>query len=104
MNYFAHAYHSLDDPYFVAGTAVPDWISVADRAARVRSKHALRFIDDPDARTASVARGMLQHFRDDARFHETRAFFEVSMELGARARRVLGDEQGLRTSFLGHLL
>ena len=31
MNYFAHALPFLDRPYFVAGTAVPDWLTVADR-------------------------------------------------------------------------
>ena len=41
MNYFAHALPFLDDdPYFVAGTGVPDWLSVADRDVRVRLKHS----------------------------------------------------------------
>ena len=30
--------------------------------------------------TAAVARGTLQHFRDDARFHATQAFAETSLE------------------------
>ena len=40
MNYFAHGYAFLDDPYFLAGTAVPDWLSVIDRRMRARSKLA----------------------------------------------------------------
>ena len=28
MNYFAHAIRFLDDPYFLSGTALPDWLSV----------------------------------------------------------------------------
>jgi hypothetical protein len=104
VNYFAHAFRFLDDPYFVAGTAVPDWLSVADRPARVRSKHVQPFIDDPDAPTAAVAGGMRQHFHDDARFHESRAFVEVAFALTASARDALGNEAGLRPSFLGHLL
>ena len=56
MNYFAHGYRFLDNPYFVAGTAVPDWLNVVNRKARVRSKHALPFIDDDDPRLAAVAR------------------------------------------------
>ena len=31
MNYFAHALPFLDQPYFMAGTAVPDWLTVVDR-------------------------------------------------------------------------
>ena len=48
MNYFAHAYRFLDDPYFAAGTGVPDWLAVADRNVRVRQKHAEPLTEDPD--------------------------------------------------------
>jgi hypothetical protein len=54
--------------------------------------------------TAAVAAGVLQHLRDDARFHGTRAFAETSLELVARTRDVLGGESGMRPAFLGHLL
>ena len=37
MNYFAHGHRFVDDPYFLAGTAVPDWLSVVDRKVRVRA-------------------------------------------------------------------
>jgi hypothetical protein len=109
MNYFAHARHFLDAPYFVAGTAVPDWLAVADRGVRVRSKHAQALLDDPDPLAVAVARGILQHFRDDARFHETQVFAELSLELTLAARDLLDDESGTRESgmrprFLGHLL
>jgi hypothetical protein len=40
MNYFAHGRAYLDRPYFLAGTAVPDWLNVSDRGARVRRKQA----------------------------------------------------------------
>ena len=87
MNYFAHALPFLDQPYFVAGTAVPDWLSVVDRQVRVRRRHA-----EPLATAATPATppipprppwpaALLQHFRDDARFHETRAFAETTLEL-----------------------
>jgi hypothetical protein len=104
MNYFAHALPFLDRSYFVAGTAVPDWLTVADRKVRLRSKHVEAFRDDPDSCMAAVAGGVLQHLRDDARFHATRAFAETSLELTARVRDVLGGETGLRPAFLGHLL
>ena len=104
MNYFAHALPFLDRPYFVAGTGVPDWLTVADRRVRIRSKHAEAFLNDADPCTAEVAAGALQHLRDDTRFHETRSFAETSLELTARVRDALGGETGLRPAFLGHLL
>ncbi len=108
MNYFAHALAFLDgpdpDPCFAAGTAVPDWLAVADRQARVRARHAMAALDDPQPATAALARGILQHLLDDACFHKTRAFAEVSLALTAASRDVLGEAPGLGPSFLGHLL
>ncbi len=105
MNYFAHALPFLDDdPYFAAATGVPDWLTVADRQVRIRLKHARPFADDPDPQLAAVARGTMQHIRDDYRFHKTRAFFELSLELAGLARRALQSEDGFRSGFLGHLL
>jgi hypothetical protein len=104
MNYFAHALPFLDRPYFVAGTAVPDWLAVADRKVRLRSKHAEAFLDDADLCVSEVAAGILQHLRDDTQFHATRAFAETSLQLTVAARDALGGETGLRPAFLGHLL
>ncbi len=104
MNYFAHAYRFLDDPYFVAGTGVPDWLTVVDRPVRVRLRQAVPLAEDPDPRTASVVQGIIQHLRDDARFHETRAFTELCLQLTTMARDLLGADASFRPSFLGHLL
>jgi hypothetical protein len=104
MNYFAHAMAFLDRPYYMAGTGVPDWLTVADRPARLRSKHAEAFQNDSDPCVSALAGGILQHLRDDAHFHQTRAFAETSLELTVRVRDVLGGETGLRPAFLGHLL
>ena len=104
MNYFAHALDVLDDPYLLAGTAVPDWLNVADRGVRVRSKHALPFVADGDPRLAAVARGIVRHLQDDAWFHETAAFHEMSWRFTALARDALPDDEGFRPSFLGHIL
>ena len=104
MNYFAHALPFLDRPYFVAGTAVPDWLTVADRKVRLRSKHLAAFLDDADPCVADVAGGIMRHLRDDARFHATQAFAETSLELTAKSRDALTGETGLRPAFLGHLL
>lgn len=103
MNYFAHGRQFLDDPYFLAGTAVPDWLNVADRRVRVRRKHAEPLIGEQGP-LAAVARGIVQHHRDDAWFHETRAFHELSLELTLRCRDALPADEGFRPSFLGHIL
>ncbi len=104
MNYLAHALPFFDQPYFLAGTGVPDWLTVADRPARLRARHAELFQHDADPRVAAVAAGVLQHLRDDAQFHATRVFAETSLELAVRVRDVLPADVGLRPAFLGHLL
>jgi hypothetical protein len=104
MNYFAHALPYLDRPYFLAGTGVPDWLTVADRPVRLRSKHVEPFQNDSDPVVAAVAGGILQHLRDDSRFHASRAFVETSLAMTVIVRDVLEGETGLRPAFLGHLL
>ena len=104
MNYFSHAMPFLADPYFVAGTAVPDWLGVVDRGVRLKAKNVEPLAAHPNGETAAVARGLLQHFRDDSRFHNTRAFAETTLELSAAIRRVLAADNGFRPSFLGHVL
>jgi hypothetical protein len=88
----------------MAGTAVPDWLGVVDRQVRVRAKNVEPLVDDTDPVVAAVARGLRQHFRDDAVFHCTRAFAESTLELSAAFSRVLPADWGFRPSFLGHLL
>jgi hypothetical protein len=104
MNYFAHALPFLDQPYFMAGTGVPDWLTVVDRRVRIRTKHAEAFRHDERPWVAAVAGGVLQHLRDDAQFHSTRAFAETSLALTVRIRDALGADSGMRPAFLGHLL
>jgi len=94
----------LDNPYFVAGTSVPDWLMVADRGARMRVKNVEPWARSRDPVAAAVAGGVLQHLRDDGRFHETRAFVELNLELTAAVREALGDDRGLVPNVLGHLL
>jgi hypothetical protein len=104
MNYLAHALPFLDRPYFAAGAGVPDWLTVADRRVRLRIKHVEPFLADSDPVAAAVAGGVLRHLNDDARFHNTRAFAELSWQLTVLVRDALRDQEGLRPSFLGHLL
>ncbi len=104
MNYFAHGRHFIDDPYFLAGTAVPDWLNVVDRKVRVRSKSAQPFCDDANSEVAALAQGVVRHHRDDGWFHATRAFGELSLEFTVAIRDRLPRDDGMRPSFLGHIL
>ncbi len=103
MNYFTHGLRFTDRPYFLAGTAVPDWLSIADRKVRMRSRRVEPFADGSDSVQAQVAAGVLQHLHDDQWFHQTRAFVEVSGEVGRLFRELLGPEDGFRPGFLGHI-
>ncbi len=104
MNYFAHGRDFVADPYFLAGTAVPDLLSVVDRRVRARSGRALPLADDPDPRVAAVARGIVRHHHDDAWFHGTRAFGELCWAFTVMVRDALPPDDSLRPSFLGHIL
>lgn len=104
MNYLAHGWRHVHDPYFLAGTAVPDWLNVADRKVRVRRRPAESLADDADPRVSRVARGIVQHHRDDAWFHATPAFAELSLAFSRRLSGLLADAEGMRPYFLGHIL
>lgn len=107
MNYFTHALpFLLDDPHFMAGTAVPDWMSVADRQVRVRERLAEPVAEgiETDDVTRAVARGALQHLHDDGWFHRTRGFHEVTGSVTQSFRAVAGTDDPMRCSFLGHVV
>ena len=104
MNYLAHGRRFVEQPYFLAGTAVPDWLNVVDRKGRVRAKRALPMIDDADPQVAAVAQGIAQHHHDDDWFHRTRAFAELSLQFTVHIRDQLPRDNGLRPGFLGHIL
>jgi hypothetical protein len=104
MNYLAHGYRFTQEPYFLAGTAAPDWLSVIDRKMRLRSKQAAQFVDDADPQLAALARGVVQHHRDDEWFHQTTAFTELNLQFAVTIRDALPSDDGFRPSFLGHIL
>lgn len=104
MNYLAHGYRFTNEPYFLAGTAAPDWLSVIDRKMRLRSKHAAQFVEDADPHLAALARGIVQHHRDDEWFHQTTAFNELNLKFAVALRDALPADDGFRPSFLGHIL
>ena len=104
MNYFAHGRHFVDEPYFLAGTALPDWLNVVNRRVRLRPKHIEPHLEDDEPRLAALARGVQRHHEDDTWFHVTATFTELSWELTDRARKALPHDEGFRPSFLGHIL
>ncbi|MFO1062935.1 MAG: hypothetical protein U0892_03560 [Pirellulales bacterium] len=101
MNYLAHGYRFTDDPYFVAGTALPDWMSVIDRKNRARSQRAETQIEDADPRIRALARGVMQHHDDDRRFHQLQEFAELSTRFAVELRSLLSE--GHQAGFLGHI-
>jgi len=104
MNYLAHGWRFTAEPFFLAGTAAPDWLSVIDRKTRLRSKRAAEFVADSDPILAAVARGVVQHHADDAWFHATPAFNELCLAFAVEVRGLLPGDEGFRPSFLGHIL
>jgi hypothetical protein len=104
MNYLAHGWRYVEDPYFVAGAATPDWLSVIDRKVRAQPKTAALFVNDPDPILATVARGVARHHYDDGWFHTTRAFSELMFDFIRRLKATLPDDDTMRPGFLGHIL
>ena len=103
MNYFAHGYRYIDRPWFLAGTALPDWLNVVDRRVRVRKDQASRFMIDSDFQMAELASGIVQHHHDDHWFHSTAVFTQLSLSLTQEIRCLLSADTSWRPSFLGHI-
>ncbi|QEG38298.1 hypothetical protein [Roseimaritima ulvae] len=104
MNYLTHATEHLDRPYFVAGLAIPDWLSVVNRKVRTRSAAAEPFTRDADPRVRELACGIIRHHEDDRWFHQTRTFVELNLQFAVEIRDQLAGDAGFRPSFLGHIL
>lgn len=108
MNYLAHAWPLMrrgePDPCELAGVAVPDWLGVAARRTKCRSRHAEPWLDSEDPRLAALARGICRHHADDAWFHESAAFGVLSLDFSKQLRKAFGEGTSMRPWFLGHIL
>ncbi|MCA9134226.1 MAG: hypothetical protein KDA45_13755 [Planctomycetales bacterium] len=103
MNYLAHAYLHLDDPYFAAGTALPDWMSFLDRKNRPRRQYALPVTEHPNPQVAAFAQGCVRHHDDDRWFHQTESFVTLSTAFAVELREILQPGMGHQAGFVGHI-
>jgi hypothetical protein len=104
LNYLAHAYHHLDNPYFAAGTGLPDWMSVVDRKNRPRRQFAEPVAEHSDPSIAAFARGCLQHHADDFWFHQNERFVTLSTQFAVELRELLEPGLGHQAGFVGHIV
>ena len=105
MNCFAHAYRFLEaSPYFIVGTALPDWLTLIDRRVRARKKTVAPFADDQDEITRQLARGIIQHHVDDDWFHNRRLFVELNLKFSVQLRELLAADAGFRPHLVGHIV
>lgn len=109
VNYLTHGYRHLDRPWFLAGTALPDWLRtlglrVSETAlATPAPPHA----EDDPGRTADelqeLRSGIQQHLFDDSWFHRSAVFESVTTEATLGLRELHSDPL-FRARFVGHLL
>jgi hypothetical protein len=117
VNYFAHAWplllaaetrHPDELPALLAGVAVPDWLAVAARRTRCRTRHAAPYVNATDRRVAALAEGVLRHHADDDWFHASEAFLTLSQRFTRRIAEVQAREPQANASprawFVGHIL
>jgi hypothetical protein len=105
MNYLAHGYRFLDDPLFVAGTAVPDWLRVAAPRVRARARVVKATIEDSeDGPYQRFCRGILRHHADDDVFHASTAFQNIYENLARQFRKQMPDRYDHRPGLLGHIV
>lgn len=106
MNYLSHGVAFLDEPLTMAGSVIPDLLSVVDRRCRLRLKRIEPLLEDPslDMSTRRVVEGFQAHLADDHWFHGSQAFVEVSGQLSRYFREAMPDDETHRVGFLGHIV
>ena len=104
MNYFAHGMDFIGEPFFLAGTAVPDWLNVADRKVRLRRERLLPWADGSGSPSDRFAAGILKHLDDDEWFHKSPGFEQATGKLTLLFREHLETiRDNPRSAFLGHI-
>jgi hypothetical protein len=88
----------------MAGTAVPDWLSVVNRRVRARGRLVQPIVDATDNEAVrAIGHGILQHHADDDAFHRCELFQKLEAQLSAGFRRFMPDRYDHRPGFLGHI-
>lgn len=103
MNYFAHGVRFVSSPWFLAGTATPDWLAVSDRKVRLREKQVAPFLEHEDPHLQDFAAGVMQHLHDDGWFHQSREFYEINSQIADCFREMKDCNDGFLPGFLGHI-
>lgn len=106
MNYLSHGVAFFDEPLTMAGSVVPDLLSVVDRRCRLRMKKIQPLLDGStlDTPTRKVVTGFAAHLEDDHWFHGSVAFVEVSGSLARCFREAMPEDESHRVGFLGHIV
>jgi len=108
VNYLAHGYRFLNDPQFLAGVSLPDWLSVVNRRVRVSAKRTAAAQAAPPAEAGEhflrICDGIQQHHRDDNRFHRCELFMLLESRLAKEFRTNMPDPYDHRPGFLGHIV
>lgn len=103
MNYLAHGFRHADDPWLCAGTALPDWLRVLSRDLRAHRETAAAHAAGGTA-LASLARGVVLHHEEDARFHLSASFATATRDVASLVRPLAEEVPGIRPRFVAHLL
>lgn len=106
MNYLSHGVAFLDQPLVMAGSVVPDLLSVVDRRCRLRLRRIEPLLADDSlaASTREIILGFQAHLADDNWFHGSQAFLEVSGQMTRYFRDAMPDDDTHRVGFLGHIV
>lgn len=104
MNYLAHGWRLVHEPFLLAGIAAPDWVRLIDKKMRLRSKTARLFTAVEDHPLACFAQGVVRHHEEDDWFHQSRAFVELNLQFAHEFGRRLPADEGFRPGFLGHIV
>lgn len=108
MNYLAHGHAHLDRPWFLAGTALPDWVRVCGSRIPCSSHPRILLASSatsPDGGPrAELAAGVLRHHRDDRLFHAAPAFARAQEGLRAILVERWPREALPRPRFVAHIL
>ncbi len=105
MNCFTHALPYLDNPNFIIGTCLPDWMNVIDRKTRFRTHRVTSWLEtNPSNDELQLFSGIRQHLHDDVWFHATPTFATLNSQFSREIKQFAPELNGMQTFFIGHIL